>query len=465
MRCCSANSARTIFEPLRAALHVVMTVNALMGLFEFADAYADLPLSPRWRRASRGHALDRAAGPSAHQCGADRRLRRFADGGRQDPARLAARRPDPACSSPRSSCSAAAPRSSSRWRWRRCSSSTPRSPRCGAAVSRCSPRRSRRRACRCWRSRSCAALASGLADPLLMRFVDDNGSAATRVIMFDMLGPFSWRELLVGPDIEQVESLRRHFGLEQGVENPFIRMTLYQGGLVMAAVFASLVWFFRELLRGRGLRVLGPIVAMAVLLNASESISVKTNFLDKLVLMFVCMFPPLAAAAQRALSPSASSMAGSRLRVGVVHQAHAVEQAPERPRETRTPPRSRARRARSAHGPRRARRNSARPCAARRTRRATPGRREPVAFRPGGGGAEIAVDERAAGLGVEIDFDDLLRLAEQSPRAPPATASHRRRRARGRAHRLVVGARGRRARARRSACDRAARPSRARPDA
>jgi hypothetical protein len=162
-----------------------------------------------------------------------------------------------------------------------------------------------------------AALASGLADPLLMRFVDDNGSAATRVIMFDMLGPFSWPELLVGPDIEQVESLRRHFGLEQGVENPFIRMTLYQGGLVMAVVFASLVWFFREWLRGRGFKVIGPVVAMAVLLNASESISVKTNFLDKLALMFVCMFPHLtapAAAAQRLFSPSAASIAGSRLR-------------------------------------------------------------------------------------------------------------------------------------------------------
>ena len=30
---------------------------------------------------------------------------------------------------------------------------------------------------------------------------------------------------------------------------------------------------------------------MAVLLNASESISVKTNFLDKLVLIFVCCSP------------------------------------------------------------------------------------------------------------------------------------------------------------------------------
>ena len=146
------------------------------------------------------------------------------------------------------------------------------------------------------------ALRSGLADRLLMRFVDDNGSAATRVIMFDMLGPFSYSELLVGPDIEQVESLRRHFGLEQGVENPFIRMILYQGALIMLAVLASLVWFFRELLRGRGFGLIGPVAAMAILLNASESIAVKTNFLDKLVMMFVCMFPLLRRVPREALA-------------------------------------------------------------------------------------------------------------------------------------------------------------------
>ena len=159
------------------------------------------------------------------------------------------------------------------------------------------------------------ALASGLADPLLMRFVDDNGSAETRVIMFDMLRPFTLGQLIVGPDLAEVESLRRHFGLEQGVENPFIRMTLYQGGFLMAAVFASLVWFFRELLRGRGFRVLAPIVATAVLLNSSESIAVKTDFLDKLVLIFVCLFPHLRAASQLAVSPSAATIAGSRARV------------------------------------------------------------------------------------------------------------------------------------------------------
>ena len=153
-------------------------------------------------------------------------------------------------------------------------------------------------------------LASGLADRLLMRFADDNGSAATRVIMFEMLRPFSWGELAIGPDIEYVETLRRHYGLEQGIENPFIHMILYQGAVVMMVVFLTLAAFFRELLRGRGFRVIGPVVAMAVLLNASESVASKTDFLDKVVLIFVCLLPPLA---QR--RPSAAIISGSSARV------------------------------------------------------------------------------------------------------------------------------------------------------
>ena len=153
------------------------------------------------------------------------------------------------------------------------------------------------------------ALASGVADHLLIRFSDDNGSAATRVIMFELLKPFSLGELMIGPDLDYVETLRRHYGLEQGIENPFVHMILYQGAITMGIVFASLVWFFRELLRGRGAGVIGPVLAMIVLLNASESIASKTNFLDKLVLIYVCLFP---LRLQR--SPSAATISGSSAR-------------------------------------------------------------------------------------------------------------------------------------------------------
>jgi hypothetical protein len=180
-----------------------------------------------------------------------------------------------------------------------------------------------------------AVIEFGFADRLMMRFVDDSGSAQSRVTMFEMLDQFTWFELLVGPDIEMVEFFRGHFGLEQGVENPFIRMTLYQGGYAMALVFLSLAWFFRELLKGRGFAVFGSVFAMAVLLNSSESISVKTDYLVKLVLIFVVLFPRAPPRLRPRASVWARSSARSRSRHelplrGTVRVRHPFKETPRK---------------------------------------------------------------------------------------------------------------------------------------
>ena len=159
------------------------------------------------------------------------------------------------------------------------------------------------------------ALSTGIADLLLLRFSEDSGSAATRVIMFELLKPFSWGELIAGPDLEMVETLRRRYGLEQGIENPFVRLTLYQGVFVMMTIFLSLIWFFRELLKRRGFGVLAAVIAMTVVLNAAESISSKTNILAKYVLIFVCLYPRRAPQLREGRKPSASTIAGSSARV------------------------------------------------------------------------------------------------------------------------------------------------------
>lgn len=86
-------------------------------------------------------------------------------------------------------------------------------------------------------------------------------------------------------------------------------MIVHQGAVVMTATFVALAWLFRETLRGRGLRMMGPVVAMAPPLNASECVASKTDCLDKLVLMSVCLFP----LNQR--RPSAAIISGSSVRV------------------------------------------------------------------------------------------------------------------------------------------------------
>jgi hypothetical protein len=136
-----------------------------------------------------------------------------------------------------------------------------------------------------------AVVSSGMIDAILIRFSSDGGSANARAEMMGLFNYFSLRDLIFGPDLEYLETLRRINGLEWGIENPIVHMVLYSGALLTLAVFSSFGFFLFELTRYRGAGVALPMIAMLFLLNASESISVKTTFLGKAVIIFVCMFP------------------------------------------------------------------------------------------------------------------------------------------------------------------------------
>ncbi len=156
-------------------------------------------------------------------------------------------------------------------------------------------------------------LYSGYLDAIFNRFVDDGGSANTRVVMFELLRYFSLDELMFGPDLDYVDSLRRTYGLEQGIENPIVRLVLYQGGFITILLIGVLVLFFRELIRDRDYAVFWPILVMIPVLNASESIAVKTTILAKVVIILLTMFPPRQRRAS--LRPSASRIEPSNERL------------------------------------------------------------------------------------------------------------------------------------------------------
>jgi hypothetical protein len=152
-----------------------------------------------------------------------------------------------------------------------------------------------------------------------MRFVSDGGSANARVEMFELFSYFSTSDLILGPDINYLESLRRINGLEWGIENPVIRMTLYQGAFVAFVVLGSFCLFLRELARNREAGVGWPLVAALILLNTSESVATKTTIAAKFVVIIVCMFRKETAGVIPVqppdFSPSASRIAGSKARV------------------------------------------------------------------------------------------------------------------------------------------------------
>jgi hypothetical protein len=136
-----------------------------------------------------------------------------------------------------------------------------------------------------------ALAVAGFFDKLALRFVSDGGSANSRVEMFALLEHFSFRELIFGPDTEQVDSMRRIAGLEWGIENPIVHMLLYQGVFMTAVIVTGFVLFIVELLRQTRGATLWPLAAFIVLILSAESVAGKTTVVVKFALMMVTLFP------------------------------------------------------------------------------------------------------------------------------------------------------------------------------
>ena len=130
----------------------------------------------------------------------------------------------------------------------------------------------------------------GFFDVIIDRFVDDDGSARARVRMLEMLGQLSWREIFIGADNDYVESLRRSHGLESGIENPVVRLVLYQGVVFTTFVIAGFTLFMigitRRLRPGYGMTMLFYLTIIA----SYESISNKTVSLAQFIVLMLSMF-------------------------------------------------------------------------------------------------------------------------------------------------------------------------------
>lgn len=133
----------------------------------------------------------------------------------------------------------------------------------------------------------------GFFDKLAERFVSDGGSANARIEMLALLDRIPLRELMFGPDPAVVETLRRMHGLEWGIENPIVRMVLYQGVFMTALLTLAVVLFVAEIVRRCRPGTFLPVLGFALLLNTSESIASKTTVLAKFAILMVALYRPL----------------------------------------------------------------------------------------------------------------------------------------------------------------------------
>ncbi|MCA0016110.1 VpsF family polysaccharide biosynthesis protein [Mesorhizobium sp. B292B1B] len=143
----------------------------------------------------------------------------------------------------------------------------------------------------------------GFFDALLERFVSDSGSANARVEMFDLFKNLGLGDLIVGPDIDLIESMRRINGLEQGIENPIIRMVLYQGAFFTLLMLFGFVLFMHEVARRCHPGIWLPMLGWLILLNTSETLASKTTLLTKFVVLALVLYRPARAVARQKAQP------------------------------------------------------------------------------------------------------------------------------------------------------------------
>ncbi|MER8467438.1 VpsF family polysaccharide biosynthesis protein [Mesorhizobium sp. M1396] len=148
------------------------------------------------------------------------------------------------------------------------------------------------------------AASYGFFDALLERFVSDSGSANARVEMFELFNYLEVRDLIVGPDVDLIDSLRRINGLEQGIENPIIRTIVYQGAFFTLLLTFGFVLFLFEVARRCHSGIWLPMLSWIILINTSESVASKTTLLTKFVVMALVLYRP-AKAVPRPVSPPA----------------------------------------------------------------------------------------------------------------------------------------------------------------
>lgn len=131
---------------------------------------------------------------------------------------------------------------------------------------------------------------TGFFDRFLERFVDDQGSAETRLAMFSLLARIPLHELFFGPSPELVSTLQRLEGVEFGIESFWVAMFAYYGILASLPLFLGLLLFLlRDVRRAALPASIWTILYVIAVASTSASFSGKTTSLALLVAMVLVL--------------------------------------------------------------------------------------------------------------------------------------------------------------------------------
>ena len=94
----------------------------------------------------------------------------------------------------------------------------------------------------------------GWLDTLLDRLVDDEGSAGTRIVMFELFNHFSFSELFWGANPQELATWVRLYGLEYGIESFLVAFILHYGIFTAIVFMPNFFYFLYLVVRATGTR-------------------------------------------------------------------------------------------------------------------------------------------------------------------------------------------------------------------
>ncbi|WP_157182222.1 VpsF family polysaccharide biosynthesis protein [Methylobacterium sp. WSM2598] len=125
----------------------------------------------------------------------------------------------------------------------------------------------------------------GVFGILLDRFNEDSGSAMTRAKMFRMFTYIPFEQIMLGPDLQTVDYVRRREGLELGIENPVVRFILYQGAVITMMMIVGVACFLVQIARSTCNIHVAPLIYFLAVISTFESIGTKGSLLAKYAVM------------------------------------------------------------------------------------------------------------------------------------------------------------------------------------
>ncbi|OYU90731.1 MAG: hypothetical protein CFE29_07830 [Bradyrhizobiaceae bacterium PARB1] len=131
---------------------------------------------------------------------------------------------------------------------------------------------------------------AGFFDQLLERFTEDGGSARSRLVMFPLWGSFSWGDFLWGPDPDYIRSQMYSFGMEWGIENPFVHISIYQGVVISSLIVLGLLLVFRDAFRRLEPHVIMPMIVYLMLVNTFGSFAGRFLNLTLFMILVSALF-------------------------------------------------------------------------------------------------------------------------------------------------------------------------------